>query len=190
MGCDDGVLLSDRAFAGADTWATAYTLARAIAQIGDVDLAICGRHAQDGDTGQVGPGVACQLGWAQLTYVSHVREIDLGTKKIVVERLLEDGRQTLAARLPAVLAVLKDANIPRTATLRGVRRAHRAAIEPWGPAKIGAETGLLGLDGSPTRVVRVFSPPARQGRVEWLTGATPEASADALVSALAREQLV
>ncbi|MEN6478685.1 MAG: electron transfer flavoprotein subunit beta/FixA family protein [Anaerolineales bacterium] len=190
MGCDGAILLSDAAFAGADTWATAYTLAKAIQRIGAVDLVVCGRQAQDGDTGQVGPGVARQLGWAQLTYVSRVREVDPAAGRIVVERLMEDGRQTVAARLPAVLTVLKDANIPRTATLRGVRRAHRAIIPTWGPAEIGADPALLGLAGSPTRVVRVFSPPARAGQVVWLTGATPEDSAEALLTALAQEQLL
>jgi electron transfer flavoprotein beta subunit len=190
MGCDGAILLSDRAFAGADTWATAYTLARGVARAGDVDLVICGRQAQDGDTGQVGPGIARQLGWPQLTYVSRVRACDPASGQIVVERLLEDGRQVVASRLPAVLTVLKDANQPRTATLRGVRRAHRAQIATWGPVEIGADGALLGLDGSPTRVVRVFSPPSRLGEVTWIQGDSPEEAAQELVRALAREQLV
>jgi electron transfer flavoprotein beta subunit len=190
MGCDDAVLLSSSAFAGADTWATAYTLSCAVRHAAPVDLVICGRQAQDGDTGQVGPGIARQLGWGQLTYVSRVCELEPASGRIVVERLLEDGRQTLAARLPAVLTVLKDANLPRTATLRGVRRAHRADIPTWGPETIGAEPGLPGLDGSPTRVVRVFTPPARQGQVRWIAAPTPEAAAESLLSALAAEQLV
>jgi len=190
MGCDDAILLSDRAFAGADTWATAYTLARGVASVGEVDLVICGRQAQDGDTGQVGPGIARQLGWPQLTYVSRVRACDSASGRIVVERLLEDGRQVVASRLPAVLTILKDANQPRTATLRGVRRAHRADIPVWGPEDTAADLALLGLDGSPTRVVRVFSPPSRQGEATWIQGDSPEEAARELVRALAREQLV
>jgi len=190
MGCDGAILLSDRAFAGADTWATAYTLARAVQHLAKVDLVICGRQAQDGDTAQVGPAIARQLGWAQLTYVSRVLDLDPTAGTIVVERLLEDGRQTLSARLPAVMTVLKDANLPRTATLRGVRRAHRANIETWGPQTIGADVNLVGLNGSPTRVVRVFSPPPRIGQVQWLNGDTPDATAGLLVRALEQEQLL
>lgn len=190
MGCDDAVLLSDRAFAGADTWATAYALACSVRTFGAVDLVLCGRQAQDGDTGQVGPGIAHQLGWPQLTYVSRVRECEPNDGRIVVERLLEDGRQIMSARLPAVMTMLKDANQPRTPTLRGWRRAHRAGIPTLGPEAIGADPARLGLDGSPTRVVRVFSPPSRQGEVTWIAAETPSQAAQALMRALAREQLV
>ncbi|NLX37458.1 MAG: electron transfer flavoprotein subunit beta/FixA family protein [Chloroflexi bacterium] len=190
MGCDDAVLLSSPAYAGSDTWATAYALACAVRYMGEVDLIVCGRQAQDGDTGQVGPGIARQLGWPQVTYVSRVCELDLMARRIVVERLLEDGRQTLAAQLPAVMTVLKDANLPRTATLRGMRRAHRAVVPTWGPEITGADPRLVGLDGSPTRVVRVFSPTARQGQVQWITAATPQKVAEGLLAALTAEQLV
>ena len=96
VGADKVYLLSDRAFAGADTLATAYTLSKAIEKIGAVDLVICGKQAIDGDTAQVGPGIATRLGIPQLTYVSKVREIDAANKKIVVERMLENGREVVA----------------------------------------------------------------------------------------------
>ena len=98
----------DRAFAGADTLATAYTLAEAIQRIGDYDLIICGRQAIDGDTGQVGPGIANRLGIPQLTYVSRIRQIDFENKAITVERLVEEGCEVVVSTLPAVITVNKD----------------------------------------------------------------------------------
>ena len=99
MGADEAVLLSDRAFAGSDTWATAYTLSTAIRRLGAFDLILCGKQAIDGDTGQVGPGIARQLDIAQLTYVFKIRELDSEAGRIVVERLLEEGREIVETSL-------------------------------------------------------------------------------------------
>ena len=110
VGADKVYLVSDKAFAGADTLATAYALSRTIQTIGEVDLIICGKQAIDGDTAQVGPGIATRLGIPQLTYVSKVKAIDPGKKRIVVERMLENGREIVEAPLPALLTVVKDIN--------------------------------------------------------------------------------
>jgi electron transfer flavoprotein beta subunit len=190
MGCDEAVFLSAREFAGSDTWATAYTLAQAIRRIGAFDIIFCGKQAMDGDTGQVGPGVANQLGIPQLTYVFKVREIDLEGRSIQVERLLEEGREVVETRLPALLTVVKDINQPRYPTFRGIRTARRLEIPVWGAAEIEAAPQYLGLDGSPTQVIRVFTPPKREGRVEMIDGDSVDAMADALADRLLGEKVV
>ncbi len=163
VGADFAYLISDNAFAGADTWATAYTLAQAIKKIGSVDLVICGKQAIDGDTAQVGPGVATQLGIPQLTYVSKVREIDLENKKIVVERMLEDGKEIIESSLPALITVVKDINEPRLPSLLGIKKAAKAEIPTWTIQDLPVDKAKCGLEGSPTEVVRVFSPEPRGG---------------------------
>jgi electron transfer flavoprotein beta subunit len=163
LGADHVYLLSDKAFAGSDTWATAYTLAHAIKQIGHVDLVICGKQAIDGDTAQVGPGVATQLGIPQLTYVSKVREIDLENKRIVVERMLEDGKEIAESSLPALLTVVKDINEPRLPSLLGIKKAAKAEIPTLTAPDLAVDGSKCGLRGSPTEVVRVFTPEPRGG---------------------------
>ena len=163
VGADKVYLLSDRAFAGADTLATAYTLAKTIEKIGGVDLVICGKQAIDGDTAQVGPGIATRLGIPQLTYVAKVREIDPGKKKIVVERMLENGREVVECSLPVVITVMKDINEPRLPSLLGIKKAAKAAIPTWTAQEIGVDENRVGLKGSPTWVWKVFSPEARGG---------------------------
>ncbi len=158
MGFDKAILLSDRAFAGSDTLATSYVLYKAIEKIGDVDLVLCGRQALDGDTGQVGPGLATRLGFSQVTYVGKVREVDPEERKVVVERFLEDGKEVVEARLPALLTVLKDINQPRYPTIIQIKRAQKAQIPVWGKDDLGCEEDKVGLDGSPTKVVRIFTP--------------------------------
>jgi len=190
MGCDEAVFLCGREFAGADTWCTAYALAQAICRLGDYDVILCGRQAVDGDTGQVGPGIANQLGIPQLTYVSKLRALDVAAGTIEVERLVEEGREIVASRLPALLTVVKDINQPRYPTFRGIRRARRMAIVPWGPADIEAQPDLLGLQGSPTQVVRVFSPDRRLGHVRLMAGESPVEQAGQLGEQLIRDGLV
>lgn len=163
VGSDKVYLLSDRAFAGADTLATAYTLAKAIEKIGGVDLVICGKQAIDGDTAQVGPGIATRLGIPQLTYVAKVREIDLANKRIVVERMLENGREVVASSLPALITVVKDINEPRLPSLLGIKKAAKAQIPTWTAKDISVDENRAGLKGSPTWVSKIFSPEARGG---------------------------
>ena len=163
VGADKVYLLSDPAFAGADTLATAYTLAKTIEKIGEVDLVICGKQAIDGDTAQVGPGIATRLGIPQLTYVAKVREIDPAKKKIVVERMLENGREVVECSLPVVVTVMKDINEPRLPSLLGIKKAAKATIPTWTAKEIGVDENRVGLKGSPTWVWKVFSPESRGG---------------------------
>jgi electron transfer flavoprotein beta subunit len=159
VGADRAILLSDRAFGGSDTWATSYTLAKAIAKIGDVDLVICGKQAIDGDTAQVGPGIAAHLDWIQATYVMEV--VDADSKSIKVKRMHEDGYDICEMEFPAVLTVLKDINTPRVPTLKGCLAARKVEIPVWTHTDIGAEIEKIGLAGSPTRVVKTAPPPPR-----------------------------
>ena len=163
VGADKVYLLSDRAFAGADTLATAYTLAKTIEKIGGVDLVICGKQAIDGDTAQVGPGIATRLGIPQLTYVAKVREIDPAKKKIVVERMMENGREVVECSLPVVITVMKDINEPRLPSLLGIKKAAKATIPTWTAKEIDVDENRVGLKGSPTWVWKVFSPESRGG---------------------------
>jgi len=156
MGCDSGVLLSDKAFAGSDTWATSYVLAAAIRRIGGSDLIVCGERATDGDTGQVGPGIASFLDLPAVTYVSRVDSIDSGVCR--VHRLVEEGYEVLDVDLPAVLTVVKEVADPRLPTLRGKQKARRTDLPTWGAADLDVEIDKLGLNGSPTRVVKIFRP--------------------------------
>ena len=168
LGVDRAVLLSDRAFGGSDTWATSYALARAIEKIGGVDLVICGKQAVDGDTAQVGPGIAAHLGWAQATYVMKVEQA--GEEGLRLRRMNEDGYDVCELQYPAVLTVLKDINQPGVPTLKGVLAALREQIPVWTPADIGADVHKLGLDGSPTRVVSTAPPPPRHTVTRRITG--------------------
>jgi len=163
MGVDKAVLLSDKAFAGSDTLATAYTLSLAIKKIKDVDLVICGKQATDGDTAQVGPGLAQRLSFSQITYVSKIREINLENKEIIVDRLLDNGTQVVKAKLPALITVVKDINQPRIPNIFSIKKAAKADIPVWGPQDLEGEANKFGFDGSPTQVIRIFTPPPRGG---------------------------
>ena len=156
MGCDSGVLVSDKAFGGSDTWSTSYVLAASIRRLGGYDLIICGERATDGDTGQVGPGIAAFLDLPVANYVGKVDGITDQAAR--VHRLVEDGPEVLDVDLPAVLTVVKEIGAPRLPTLRGKQKAKKADIPIWGPDDLEVETGDLGLRGSPTRVVKIFRP--------------------------------
>ncbi len=186
-GADRGILLSDRAFGGSDTWATSYALARAIVKIGEVDLVLCGKQAIDGDTAQVGPGIAAHLDWAQATFVSAVDRAE--AEAVTVKRMHEKGYDVCELRLPAVLTVVKDINTPRVPTLRGRLASQKCAIPVWKPEDIAADPAKLGLDGSPTRVVRTQPPAPRQKGALRLEGA-PQECARALVRELRLRSLV
>jgi electron transfer flavoprotein beta subunit len=186
VGADRAVLLTDPAFAGADTWATSLTLAAALGRLG-FDLVLAGKQAIDGDTAQVGPGVAAHLRLPHVCYVSRVRE--LGGGRAVVEALMDGGTEVLAVSLPAVLTVVKDINEPRMPSLRGKLRARAAAVERWGLADLKLSAEAVGLEGSPTSVTRVFSPPHRAGG-EMIEGESPGEKARALAARLRELGLV
>lgn len=180
MGADDAVLVSDRAFAGSDTWATSYTLSRVMLKFGDASIILCGKQATDGDTAQVGPGIAAHLDLPQITYVRKIDEID--EKRIVAQRVLENGVETIEAPLPCVLTVIKEINEPRLPSLKGKMAAKKAVIPVWSAADIGCDPKLTGLNGSPTRVSKIFAPPTRQGG-EVFTG-DPEETVPQLLKKL------
>jgi electron transfer flavoprotein alpha/beta subunit len=191
MGADEAILLSDRAFAGSDTWATAYTLSNAIQKLGPFDIILCGKQAIDGDTGQVGPGIARQLDISQLTYVFKIRELDPEAGTIVVERLLEEGREVVETSLPALLTVVKDINQPRYPTFMGIRRATRMEIPTWTADDLcEADLDRCGLKGSPTQVVRVFSPPRREGTVDLIEADSLDEAAGILADKLLAEKVL
>lgn len=156
MGADDAVLISDRALAGSDTWATSLALAAAIRKIGEVDMILCGREAIDGDTGQVGPGIAEKLEVGHITYVRKIREV--GEDHVIVERMIEEGYQVIRASFPVLLTVVKDINEPRLPSLKGMMRAKKAKVTVWGIDDLGLSPDTVGAVGSPTKVVKQFAP--------------------------------
>lgn len=160
LGADDVVLLSDRAFAGSDTWSTSYTLAAGIRKLGSFDVILCGKQAIDGDTAQVGPGVAQFLDLPQVTYV---RKLEVEGAHAVAERMMEDGYDIVRVKLPAVFTVVKEINEPRLPSLKGKMRAKKADVRVLGRDDLDVDPAELGLDGSPTRVIRIFAPEPREG---------------------------
>lgn len=170
MGADEAILISDRAFAGADTLATSYTLSCAIKKIGLYDLILFGKQAIDGDTAQVGPGVAQFLDIPQITFAS---KIELGDNKLKVKRQLEDSSEIVETMLPAVVSVVKQINEPRLPSLKGQLKAKKAEIPVWSAESISAKKEKTGLSGSPTQVVRIFTPPPR-GKSEMIEGNAEE----------------
>ncbi len=179
-GADEGVLVSDRAFAGADTWATSYTLGMAARSQGEFDLILCGKQAIDGDTAQVGPGLACQLNMPYITCVQKVRELD--DDFILVERMMDDGYDVVRLPLPSLLTVVKDINEPRVPSLKGKIKAKKADIKVLSASDIDAEEKYIGLSGSPTQVVKVFTPKPRGDRTVF--NGSPEEQVTQLVKEL------
>lgn len=189
LGADEAVLLSDRAFAGSDTLATSYILATAIAKVGEkepVDVVFCGKQAIDGDTAQVGPGIAARLDLSQICYVTKIEGVDANVREITVRRETDEGRELLSSKLPVMLTVLKEANTLRYASMPGMIKAARVDPEVWGKDYFGIDPIQAGLKGSPTQVRRIFAPPAREGTTEMIPdGATdPEKAAATLAERL------
>jgi electron transfer flavoprotein beta subunit len=163
MGCDDAVLVSDKKFGGSDTHATSYTLAQAIRAIGDFDIIVTGERATDGDTAQVGPGIAA---WLDLPLASYVARIcGIKDKRILVERLIEEGYQALSVPLPCLISVVKEAASPRLPTLDGKIRSMELDYPVYSAESMDLKPEYLGLKGSPTRVVSINTPKiTRSGR--------------------------
>ncbi len=171
LGADEAYLISDRAFAGSDTWATSYTVARGIQSLGPVDLIICGKQAIDGDTAQVGPGVAEML---DLPFVAWVRKVEEITEtSIRVERMMENGYEVVSMPLPGLITVVKEINVPRMASLKGKMRAKKAVITKLTAEALKADPDKIGHKGSPTQVFRSFVP-ERKGGGEKISGEVPE----------------
>ncbi len=186
MGADAAILISDRAFGGADTLATSYTLAAAIRKLGQVDLVFCGKQAIDGDTAQVGPEIAEHLGIPQVTYVS---KIDIDGTTVRVEREHEDGYEIIETQMPALFTFVKSANEPRYPTVKGTMRANRAEIPVWTVNDLDVDAARLGLKGSPTQVRKIFTPKQRTQGVLIQKDTAREAVAE-LIAKLAEAKIV
>lgn len=156
LGADEMILLSDRRFAGADTWATSLTLAAAIRKIGDFDIILTGQQAIDGDTAQVGPGIAAHLKIPQTCFVRKIEEIMPG--RMIVQRLMEDGYDRVQVNMPALISVVKVINTPRLPSLRGKRNAKSCELKIWNADMLELDEKEVGLNGSPTQVLRIFTP--------------------------------
>ena len=189
-GVDDVVLLTDRSFAGADTLATSFALAQAIRKIGEetpVDLVFTGKQTIDGDTAQVGPGIAKRLGLQLLTYVAAVDEMDLEQKTITVQRRSEGGVQVIKTQLPALITMLEGTNKIRFASMDDMFRSARFEVPQWNKDRAGIEdVSKIGLKGSPTVVSKVFAPKPKAVKAQMIgaDGDTPQAKAVALLDVL------
>lgn len=179
MGADDAVLLSDRAFAGSDTWATSYTLAQAIKKLG-ADIVFCGKQAIDGDTAQVGPETAEFLDIPHISYIKKIEEVK--DNYIRVQRLMDEGYDIVEASLPVLLTVVRELNQPRMPSLKGKMAAKKADIKKMGMADIEADENSLGLNGSPTKVRNIFAPEVKSERK--IIEGTPSEQVDNLIKEL------
>ena len=167
MGADSGFLVSSRAFAGSDTWATSYTLSQAIKTISDFDLIICGKQALDGDTAQVGPGIAAYLDIPQIAFVGKIENIE--NNIIIANRETETGHETIKTSLPALITVNKEINVPRYESFVGKMNSKRIEIPTLNEKDIKCNPENLGLEGSPTEVVKTF-PPSKKHDAHVLEG--------------------
>ncbi len=188
MGADDGILVTDRAFGGADTWATSCTIAGALRTAGDYDLIITGRQAIDGDTAQVGPQIAEHLGLPQVTYAE-----DLSVKGdvVTVKRQFEDRYHIVDVKMPCLITALTELAEPRYMTVGGVFDAYKQDLTIWGLDDIKDNLNLddIGLKGSPTRVVQSY-PKQGKGQGEKLTNVTPEEAARAIIAKLQEKYII
>ncbi len=193
LGADDVVLLSDRAFGGADTLATSLVLSEAIkrlAQQEEVALVICGRQTIDGDTAQVGPGIATRLGYSQLTFVNRIENIDLQAKKVRVRRKLGAYSELVEAPLPALISVVREINRLRYPTVGNRLEAEEAEVRLWNNEEMKLDTETVGLKGSATQVSKIFSPERAQGEILGDGLNNPEEAAHLLIRKLAEKDII
>lgn len=186
MGCDESVLISDRALGGADTLATGYPLAKAAAKIGDYDLIICGRHATDAETAQTGPIIAAFLDIPQVTLVDSVTVED---GYAVCRRMLPDRYETVRVKLPALITVCGEINTPRYPTPLNIMKALKKPRVVWNAADLGCNESLIGAAGSPSSNKKIFEPPKRMTETKFF-GGDIEAMAKAIVDTLEAEKII
>ncbi|WP_029007780.1 electron transfer flavoprotein subunit beta/FixA family protein [Azospirillum halopraeferens] len=189
FGADQAVLLTDRKFAGSDTLATSYALSAAIRKLGEeepVDMVFCGKQTVDGDTAQVGPGIATRLGLRQLTYISSVVDLDLAKREITVQRRSEGGVQVLKTALPVMITMLEGTNTIRFGTMDDLFRAARTEIRVWSKDDCVEDETKVGLKGSPTVVSKVFVPKPRAEKAKFIEaeGGEPAGVAAAAVETI------
>nr|MBN1228440.1 electron transfer flavoprotein subunit beta/FixA family protein [Anaerolineae bacterium] len=185
MGVEEAILISDPTLVDADTLVTSRVIAQAVRKLDNVGLVMLGKITTDGGSGQTPAQVGWRLGWTILTYVSKIVDIDFSAGTITVERLLEEGKQVIQGKLPAVVSVVKDINEPRYPSFMGIRKASRAEIPVWG-------AGDLELDGISPKVkwVEIESLPPREGECQILEGETVEEAAGMLADKLIEEKVV
>lgn len=186
LGADEAVLISDRAFAGADTWATSYALAKAIQKIGLPQVILCGKQAIDGDTAQVGPGIAEHLNLPQVTYV---QKISYENDKIVAERAIEGGYEVISVPIPVMIAVDKAIGEPRIPSIMNMKKALKKEVTVLSAVDIEAPVEKIGLNGSCTLVKRIFSP-ERKSQGEMLVAGSDEGLCDLLIQKLREAKVV
>jgi len=193
LGADEAILLSDRVFGGADTLATSNVLAAAIRRLSkkeDVGIVLCGKQTIDGDTAQVGPGVATRLGYTQLTLVDRIEQVDLLRRKIRVRRKLEGRHEIVEAPFPAMLSVVRELNRPRYPTVPMRLSSLDAAVEVWNNQLLKLDEQTIGLKGSPTWVSRIFSPDREKGEIIGDGVHEPEKTANLLIDKLLSKDML
>jgi len=193
LGADEAVLLSDRVFGGADTLATSMVLAEAIkrlAQKEEVAVVLCGKQTIDGDTAQVGPGIATRLGYSQLTLVDHIESIDLQAKKVRARRKLEGRHEIVEAPLPAMISVVREINRPRYPMVPMRLMAEDATVTLWDNKEMKLTEETIGLKGSPTQVRKIFSPERAKGEILGDGLNNPEEAAHLLLDELIEKDIV
>ena len=193
LGADEAILLSDRAFGGADTLATSMVLTEAVRRLNEqeeVGIVICGRQTIDGDTAQVGPGIATRLGWSQLTLVDRIEEVDLAARTVKVRRRLEGRHEIVSAPLPVMIAVLREANTPRYPTVPARLAAATADVSLWSNAVMEIDPEQIGLKGSATQVRKIFSPERAKGEIVGEQTDPPESIARLLVDKMMEKDLL
>lgn len=193
LGADEVILLSDRAFGGADTLATSLVLSEAIKKLGlkeEIAMVICGRQTIDGDTAQVGPGIATRLGYSQLTLVDRIENVDLSSKKIRVSRRLEGRHEIVETTLPAMIAVLREINRPRYPTVPMRLFAEGAPVTLWNNKEMGLKEETIGLKGSATQVRKIFSPQREKGEIIGDGIKDPDETARLLINRLKEKNIV
>lgn len=193
LGVDKAMLLSDRAFGGADTLATSKVLAEAVrrlAQEKEVAIVLCGKQTIDGDTAQVGPGIATRLGYSQLTLVDHIENIDLQSKKLIARRKLEGRTEIVEAGLPAMISVVREINTPRYPTVPLRLLAEEVTVTLWDNKEMKLSEETIGLKGSATQVRKIFSPERAVGEVLGNGISNPEEAACLLIDKLREKGLI
>jgi electron transfer flavoprotein beta subunit len=194
LGADEVILVSDRAFGGADTLATSHVLAETVKKIGEqfgpVDLVICGKQTIDGDTAQVGPGIAMRLGLSQLTLVDQILEVDTPKRMITVRRKLEGRKEIVQATLPALLTVVREINLPRYPLVNRRLMAELVEIPTWTNEKLQLATDQIGLKGSPTNVKKIFAPERKVGEILGDGERDPQGAVNLLIEKLAEKKLI
>ena len=188
LGADKAILLSDRVFAGADTWATSYTLTQCIKKIGDFNIIFCGLQAIDGDTAQVGPEIAAQLGIPQITYVESVEKLE--GKRVTAKVQTDDGYKIVEVKLPVLITGMTPSSFePTNPPMMSIMKANKKPFSTWDAEELGGSKDNYGLNGSLTEVIKVYSPPARQQGVV-IDEETSEAAVQKLIDLLSKDKVI